>query len=230
MQTRFLLFFFFINDCFCQKADTIWFNNYGQETTKEEATYYRPAPKAVGESYFVKDYFLNNSLKFEAYTTNLKQFEFDGIAIHYFPNRDTELVETYKKGVRVGEYRQYFSPSKLSAFCFFPSTDSEITKNFTYYFNGNIKTYRGILNNKNYGISFDNFQNGQRAEECIYDNEGRLLSIKKYYLSGILREIYQFIPTIDFMEIKRFDETGKITLKGTFRGDTVLSFFHADSF
>ena len=71
--------------------DTIWYNNAWEKTTKEQAEFYRPTPKKVGDLFHIKDYYKNGIIQMEAFSKEEKNPVFHGKTTWY--SKDGSILQ-----------------------------------------------------------------------------------------------------------------------------------------
>lgn len=135
------------------QSDTTWYKIAWSggfiETTKEEATHYRPLPQKDGAHFYVVTYYQSGEKYSEGYLPTLdytlneelwqKQF------VSYYENGDTMVVVNYKNGLPDGLAKEYFPGRVLKSTVSF--VDGKREGAYTeYQENG---TLRGILNYEN---------------------------------------------------------------------------------
>ncbi|CAL2109334.1 conserved protein of unknown function [Tenacibaculum sp. 190130A14a] len=95
--------------------ETIWFDANWQETSKDNASYYRPAPQKKGNGFWIIDYFKNGQIQMEGFSTSVEPHkeEFEGLVTYYHQNGKPYHEANYKKGQLHGVRKVYFESGEL---------------------------------------------------------------------------------------------------------------------
>ena len=123
--------------------DTIWFNNSWKKTTKEQAEFYRPTPKKVGDLFLVKDYYINDNLQMQCYSLELETMLYHGTTTWYQEDGSILKQATYKNNRLHGKLISFDNKKEYVA----EFKDGEIVKGSIKYQHANIIE---IINYKNY--------------------------------------------------------------------------------
>lgn len=115
----------------------------------------------------------------------------DGIRILFYENGDTNIIETYRKGLFEGPYKFYYEGGQLKQFGQY--VNNEMAGDWLlYYENGQLKEKVRFMHNQEDGPFIEYHANGKIATEGQYadgDNEDGELKI--YDEDGILSRIMQ---------------------------------------
>lgn len=108
-----LLFIFFYSIVSAQ--ETTWFDAEWNETSKENASFYRPTPAKIKKGYWVIDYYKNGTIKREGYAKNprKKRAGFHGLVIEYYLNGNPSIKLNYRDGQLNGICKEYFKTGEL---------------------------------------------------------------------------------------------------------------------
>lgn len=95
--------------------ETIWFDANWQETSKDNAEYYRPAPQKKGNGYLIVDYFKNGQIQMKGFSTTAEPHkeEFQGLVVYYHQNGKPYHEANYKDGKLHGVRKVYFESGEL---------------------------------------------------------------------------------------------------------------------
>lgn len=115
LKIGFVFFLFSIFSTETLAQETIWFDASFNKTTKDKATYYRPAPKQKRNNFIIIDYYKSGK-KFregKGKSAVLNEEMFQGDVIFYFSDETIFKKVTYKKGVMNGAYLEYYRTGEL---------------------------------------------------------------------------------------------------------------------
>ena len=95
--------------------DTVWFDANWQETTKDKAEYYRPAPKKIKDGFWIVDYFENGQVQMEGFSAvnTPGEEKFDGLVVYYHQNGKPSHKATYKDGQLHGSRKVFYETGEL---------------------------------------------------------------------------------------------------------------------
>ncbi len=112
---RFLTLFFVLFSYILVAQEVVWFDAQWNETSENQADYYRPTPTKVKKGYWVIDYYKNGAVKREGYAKKIRRNKkgFEGLVVEYFINGKTAKSYNYKRGVLHGVSKEYFSTGEL---------------------------------------------------------------------------------------------------------------------
>ncbi len=152
-----------------QVNDTIYYDIYWKNTSKEKAEFFRPYPlKKEQDLYIVKDYFIDGTLQMKGHSNDKEGELFEGKVVWYYENGNIETERTYSNGIIEGEVNSYFMDGTLLS--------SGIYKNNEAY-SGNI--YLETITHK-----FFTYVNGVIVSESTYYEDTKTIAQKIYYESG----------------------------------------------
>ena len=97
------------------QKDTIFYDKNWKETSKAQAHFYRPLPmQQQGDKSLIKDYFMDGTLQFEAWSiTNDLEKSYDGKVVYYYPNGNKQVEVNYKNSKRNGPDIAYYEDGKV---------------------------------------------------------------------------------------------------------------------
>ena len=149
--------------CLAQaEKDTLWFDAGWNQSTKSQASYFRPKPMKKGNGFLWKDFYYSGAKQMEAISLKESEEKFDGMVTWYFENGNTMQTVNYKDGVLSGERKNYHESGPL--------------KSQYSYENGHIE-----------GPWFGYFENSKLAEEGTYKSGSRNGAWKEYHKNGKLK-------------------------------------------
>jgi TonB family protein len=93
-------------------SDTIYYNKYWKETTKNNSTYYRLTNKDNG-LYAVKDYYSNGALQMEGSYSSLKRDIKEGKFTWYYKNGNISKVCEYINNEIYGVNKSYYESGQI---------------------------------------------------------------------------------------------------------------------
>ncbi|MDA3616019.1 hypothetical protein O3P16_14485 [Chitinophagaceae bacterium LY-5] len=132
----------------------------------------------------VFDYHENGKLKHKAFYINDKV---DGVSMHWYDNGQLKCEHYYKKGIRIGTWKDYYPSGKISFVQ--PFNDYGMPNGIvvSYFENGNKRFERVLENgiNKDGVSSRDWFENGSIAGEVTYRNH-QIVVRKNWSGGGVL--------------------------------------------
>lgn len=93
----------------------IWLDQDHQESSEEQAIYYRFPSEKKGNSYYIIDYYKDGAKYREgrAEAMAVGREKFSGLLTYYFQNGTIAKKERYKKGVLNGLYKEYYPSGEL---------------------------------------------------------------------------------------------------------------------
>ena len=95
--------------------ETIWFDVNWKETTKDNASYYRPAPEKKDNGYWIVDYYKNGQVQMEGFSTNNtpNEEQFEGLVMYYHENGKPFHKAHYKNGKLNGQRKVFYETGEL---------------------------------------------------------------------------------------------------------------------
>lgn len=141
----------FISTISAQKI--VWYDTNWNETTKQEATYYRPNPTKLKNGFWIVDYYKNGNVKREGFGLNktINNENFTGLVVEYYPNEKIAVKKNYKKGKLQGLCREYFNTGELKTqYRYREGKKDGVWKEF--YKTGKIKTKGKYRNGEKVGV------------------------------------------------------------------------------
>lgn len=165
--------------------DTIWYDTYWSEASKENAAYYRPSPKPKGDGFWVTDYYISGAKQMEGLSKQKDHDIFEGAVTWFAENGEITQRANYKEGELDGEFTSY-------------TNGKEIAK--AIYKNNKIESGTAISYREIWQCYFlREYQNGKPIKEIVYEEApdkgtrietslevGGLLKTKNYDKNGAL--------------------------------------------
>lgn len=93
--------------------DTIFYNAKWQKSTKEEASFFRPRVKKVGDLYMVEDYYINGTLQMSGISSSNQKDVWEGVVSWYDENGKLYQQGTYASHRLNGEYISFSNDKKI---------------------------------------------------------------------------------------------------------------------
>lgn len=107
--TTITLIFFFTQQTFAQKTDTIWYNNKWEKTQQVSARHYSRVIEKLGtDKYKVKDYYETGSQQMEGFFSSVEPDIKDGEFKYWYRSGKKQMDVTYEanKEVQVCQYNE----------------------------------------------------------------------------------------------------------------------------
>lgn len=166
--------------------DTIWFDSNWKETSKKDASFYRPEVTKKGNGFWIIDYYISGSKQMEGLSLEEDSETFDGVVTWFYDNGNKHQLVNYRSGALNG-------------------------KRLVYYESGKIKSDSFYRNGKNEGKWKLLYENGNTKETGNYENGQKEGLWKTYYENGKLKEEgkYVFDRKVDVWKINYYDGTEK---------------------
>lgn len=118
MKKTTLLFVFFslLFNLSVAAQKTIWLDASRNETTKENAVYYRPAPKKMDNGYWLVDYYRSGKKRKEGFSTRKETAEemYIGVVKYYYENGVKFQEMRYSEGKLDGNFYEFYKTGNLN--------------------------------------------------------------------------------------------------------------------
>ncbi|ADV48487.1 MORN variant repeat-containing protein [Cellulophaga algicola DSM 14237] len=215
----FILVTFLLTNGIAQEKSTTYYDAFWNETTKEEASFYRNRPLEKKEDLvLVKDYYMNGNLQFVGWADEYREDEYSGEVTWYYENGKKEAVRNYEYGSLNGASKTYYPSGQINKELNFEdgylNGEAKIyneTGELAYeYTNKNGQPYNGytecltLYKNGNpfdRKIMYESTNKLAYKKTCldgkctflVYNIKGKLLSefvIEQKFLEGLLPEYY----------------------------------------
>ncbi|MFD2562139.1 toxin-antitoxin system YwqK family antitoxin [Aquimarina rubra] len=140
--------------------DTIWYDQKWQESSKENAAFYRPPSVKNGDLYVIKDYYINGQLQMVGTSTEKDKAIWEGKVTWYQKDGKVQQAFTYKNNRLDGEFITYYKDQKLIA----QYKDGRFFSGKTNFINKNSQTFREKKDSIIREVIYDKDLNGTRYE------------------------------------------------------------------
>lgn len=133
--------------------NTIYLDDNWQKTSKENHEYYRPAPKAINNGFWIVDYYKDGQVQMEGYSKNkeLNNEVFEGLIMYYHPNGKLFHKANYINGKLDGDRKVFYETGELKEQGEYTNGQRDgIWK--TFYKNGKIETKGKYRDNEKVGV------------------------------------------------------------------------------
>jgi TonB family protein len=139
------------------QTDTAYFTSKGDKTTKQQASFFRPAPVKEGDKYKIADYYMNGRICAETYSLSLDSEIYDGYYTSYYENGRKKEYGNYIKGNRVGQWKlKYEDTDRIWAVIgFFPDRKDTTEELTSFYRSGKIKRRQWTVNDRDTGMRYN---------------------------------------------------------------------------
>ncbi|WP_158974708.1 toxin-antitoxin system YwqK family antitoxin [Cellulophaga sp. L1A9] len=214
-----LLLFFIFSILTAQEQTTTYYDADWNETTKEEASFYRNRPlEKKDDLVLVKDYYMNGNLQFAGWADEYREDDYSGEVTWYYENGKKEAVRNYEYGSLNGASVEYYPSGQIKKELNFEddflngeakiyNEDGALAYEYT---NKNGQPYNGytecltLYKNGNpfdRKIMYESTKKLAYKKTCldgkctflVYNIKGKLLSefvVEKKFLEGLLPEYY----------------------------------------
>ncbi|PSR56110.1 hypothetical protein AHMF7605_22690 [Adhaeribacter arboris] len=195
---RFLLFFLLICSAkfiLAQPSQTIYFNEAGKATIKDQASYYSTITQIKKDTtrYTVSTFFISGNLKengiyevrnFPVIWETLYQLDFsnalkEGLFKEYYPNQQLKFEGKFRKGFGEGKHRRWYDNGQLLSETTLVNGREE-GKVMSYYENGKPSTQYKASSGKIEGELVEYYTNGRKRSRATFSN-GLLVGDIIYY-------------------------------------------------
>lgn len=180
--------------------DTLYFDSIWQQSTKENAHYYR-IDKKEKKFWLRTDYFLeNNQIQMQGHIANLSTGRKEGVFKWFYKSGKLRQEGEFRKGEAIGLHRSYYSNGELEAEQLFNKKGDLHGEYKAYHENGKILLETHFVNGYQTGYtkyfrdngtihSEGNFSNGDRDGEWkFYDEEGTFLGVDYFQVDHYISE------------------------------------------
>ncbi len=118
--------------------DTLWFDSNWKETTKKDASFFRPQIKKKGNGFWIADFYINGQKQMEGLSKHPKNEMYEGQVVWYFEKGNVFQVVHYKEGILNGSRKVYFKSGSIESEAAYK--DGKLNGKWKeYYEGGNIK-------------------------------------------------------------------------------------------
>jgi len=166
MKRRYLTLFislFFVIPSIAQHKN-IWYNANWQETTKENAVYYRIPPHKKGKGYWFQDFYMSGKKQMEGLSLKKDVEFYDGLVIWYYENGNVFQKVNFLNGYLIGERLIFYKNGNLKEKLFY-KRGRKNGEGKEYYPDGRLKAQGTYLNNKKVGTWKRFYYDGVDYEE-----------------------------------------------------------------
>ena len=121
--------------------ETIWFDSNWNLTTKENAKYYRIAPKKVEKGYLIIDYYISGKKQMQglSFTNEPNKEMYIGVVNYYYENEKLFQKVNYVQGKPEGNFIEYYNTGETQRIGKYANGFREGSWK-TYYKNGKIQS------------------------------------------------------------------------------------------
>jgi TonB family protein len=152
-------------------TDTMYFNNAWDQSTKEEARYYRIIKMDLGGDFLfhVTDYYLSGLVQMTGTYKSIRPDDREGTFSWYFPDGQKQQECEYKNNLLHGLFQEWYEDGRIK-------TNQNFSEGLL---DGPLKTWRkdGTLQldvhytkGEKHGFFMSYYANGQIARKELYDN------------------------------------------------------------
>ncbi|MDO6808735.1 hypothetical protein Q4603_08940 [Zobellia galactanivorans] len=185
-----LVFTLFFQTEINAQNDTIYYDHNWGETTKSNASFYRPLPlKQDGNKYLVKDYYIDGTLQFEGWELRMDATEatplgantyYDGTVVWYYPNGHKKTTITYKNKKENGAITSYYENGAVKSDA--EVLDGEWQSSKSYDKEGKLLTtlhYKDGRANEGISKCFIQYKEGRIIAEQLYYENTKILAYER---------------------------------------------------
>lgn len=133
--------------------ETIWLDANWQKTTKDKATFYRPAPQPKDNGFWIVDYYKDGTKQMEGFSTtnSYDNEQFEGLVQYYFSSGKLSHALNFSKGKLEGNRKEYYESGELKELAKYKEGKRNgIFK--SYYKNGKIESKGKYSNGEKVGV------------------------------------------------------------------------------
>ena len=176
------VFFYLISLTLFSQNETVWYDANWNETTKDNASFYRNDIVKKGNGYWFTDYYMSGAKQMEGLSLKKEEEFYDGKVKWYHENGNAFQVVNYSKGILNGK-RQVF------------------------YENGKLESESMYKNGKRHGSWKELYEDGKTKETGSYENGQKEGTWKTYYENGKLKTEgkYVFDKKVDVWKTNYYD-------------------------
>ncbi|WP_375580448.1 hypothetical protein ABWH96_05265 [Marivirga tractuosa] len=218
MKTLFTTLFLIVNCSILSKAqnDTIWFDKDWNQSTKQNASFYRPPLEKEGDLYKMKDYYIDGSLQMNGTSRFKDSVHLEGKAVWYSQNGKVNQEETYKNNTLDGVAIYYRENSK------------DLSREITYDMGKTISDVRFDKNRD--GIRYKRYyEDGRIVKTDYYGSEGKFIGTyyesEDEYQNGNGKRVTYYNDPMSVKIIEVFENGGQLYFDAFYKnGNKQVSF------
>lgn len=180
-------FCFFITSLTAQEAvtDTIWYDANWNKSTKNVASYFRPAPAKKANGYWLVDYYLSGAKQMEALSNAPDSEYFNGVVTWYYENGNVMQTVNYLNNVLNGERKNYHESGPLKSQYSY-NKEGKIHGNWVSFHENSKPDEEGQYSKGvRSGPWKEYHKNGKLKGEGKYKDDKKVGTWKMYFYSGI---------------------------------------------
>jgi len=165
--------------------DTIWYDANWNKSTKNVASYYRPAPAKKSNGYWLVDYYLSGAKQMEALSNAPDSEHFNGVVTWYYENGNVMQTVNYLDNVLNGERKNYHESGPLKSQYSY-NKDGKIDGTWVSFYENSKPDEEGQYSNGvRSGMWKEYHKNGKLKGEGRYKDDKKVGTWKMYFYSGI---------------------------------------------
>jgi TonB family protein len=220
-------FLFFVITLSAVAQKRVYFDFYGSKTKAEHAFRYEVTTSVVNEAgetrYFVKSYYMSDSLESVASYADKKQKIKDGTFVSYDEMGRKKEEMTYAKNELEGRYAEYAYNGRISMETTFKNDEAEGTF-ISYHKNGNVEMKQQFSGGKANGECLIYHENGQLRNQQMYVNDKKNGDSFEYYANGQLDGEERHVDGKLQGQCRWYHENGQVSSIEVYEADSLLHF------
>jgi TonB family protein len=189
-------------------TDTMYFNNSWEQSTREEARYYRiiNMDPSVDFMFHVWDYYLSGQVQMTGTYRSIRPDDREGIFTWYFPNGNKQQECTYRNNQLHGLYQEWFEngQSKTRQNFFENVLDGPVKE---WRKDGTLQLEAHYNKGEKHGFFISYYANGQMARKELYDY-GQFIEGQCFTIDGQPSDFFPYVTLPSFVggppELQKF--------------------------
>ena len=166
---------------------TVWFDANWNITSKDSASFYRPAPIKKGNAYLMIDYYMSGMRQFEGISLKSDEEVFEGQVTWYFESGKVFQKGNYKNGLLNGELLIFHESGSLKNKIHYLNNQRDGSW-IEYFEDGTLKEMGSYINGKKDGMWALYYKSKKIKSEGEYGEGKRKGVWKSYYYEGEIEE------------------------------------------
>jgi len=174
-------------------TDTMYFNNSWEQTSKEEARYYRIINMDLAGDFLlhITDYYLSGQVQMTGSYRSIQPDDREGLFTWYYPGGQKQQECVYRNNLLHGSFQEWFEDGQLK-------TKQSFSEGIN---DGPLKTWNedGTLQldvqyskGEKHGFFISYYQNGQLARKELYE-QGQFIEGQCFTIDGNPTEFFPYV-------------------------------------
>ncbi len=197
---KILFFFFIIQTSMAQVKETIYFDTEWEETTKDQAEYYRNLPLEVkGDEVLVKDYYISGKIQMIGWAEKGDEGSFHGEVKWFYKNGNVERISNFRYGNLNGVHKEFYENGNARMVANYEDNYKEGEVQF-FNIDGQLTSTAVYKNDQPFDGTtdcFSTYKNGENIKRALYFENTGQLAYQRLVVDHIVKETY-------------FDKDGKL--------------------